>query len=896
MKRNLFIGLLLFICLFQGGMARAAHIVGGEIYYNYISGNSYRVYIILYRDCNSTGAAFDAEMSLGIYNGSNVLVEDKRIVFPGSIVLPITFNNPCIIPPNNICTEKAVYTTIVTLPPTPGGYTLVYQRCCRGPNISNLQIPDDFGITLQVHVPVSAAIAATNSSPRFKNFPPLVICNNDFLDFDHSATDPDGDQLIYSLATPLHGGSSAVPKPEPPASPPYSPVVWANGHNVAQQLGPGSNLQIDPVTGRLTGQPNLTGLYVVGVQVEERRNGVTVSKSIRDFVFNVIQCQITLNANIPQQQSDYIGTCDGLTVNFPNNSFGGTYYRWNFGVPGTNADTTNVFKPTFTFPSAGTYTIRFLAKKNNDCIDSAEVTLILNEPVDVNFTATDSVCVVQNSIDFVGSATNANGGTFSWNFGPNATPSTATSQNVMGVNFNQSGSFPVKFSYVHPHCATDTTIDALILDYPDIDFDVPLDYECDGLTVNFVNLSVDAINYSWDFGDPSTTQDVSNLPEPSYKYTTPGTHTIRLIAGSTGLCIDTVYKDVLVYDDLIMSIQSKDSVCITNNSFDFIGNVSGPDIATYSWNFGPNGVPTIASDTNVYGVSFDTPGNQLVRLTGNYLQCEKSVTKTVFLFREPTIDFTVLEAIQCTPFNAQFIDKSIADSPITYLWDLGNGQFSTLQNPTTVYVDTGEYVVTLTIETKTGCIAKLTKTRDDLVYVRPVPDAGFLIDREVLDVCDNALTLTDISEGGDFRTYLLGELNKIASNAPNPFVYNYQTGGFKTIELISSNKFGCSNSALKKIYVAPFVMYIPNAFTPDGDEFNNRFGAKSDLTAEAFHLRIFNRWGQLIWETFDQNASWDGTYAGKQSPQGIYHYIVDMTTCGVEDKVQLLKGTVFLSR
>jgi gliding motility-associated-like protein len=91
-------------------------------------------------------------------------------------------------------------------------------------------------------------------------------------------------------------------------------------------------------------------------------------------------------------------------------------------------------------------------------------------------------------------------------------------------------------------------------------------------------------------------------------------------------------------------------------------------------------------------------------------------------------------------------------------------------------------------------------------------------------------------------------------------------------------------------------MYIPNAFTPDGDEFNNYFGAVSALTAEEFHLRIFNRWGQLIWETYDQNASWNGTYAGVTSPQGVYYYIVNMTICGIEDKIQLLKGTVFLSR
>jgi hypothetical protein len=80
----------------------ASHIVGGEIYYDYLGNNQYRFYIIVYRDCFSTGAAFDDPLSLGVFaTNSNAMVQNVNIPFPGSVVLPIVFDNPCVVTPPN---------------------------------------------------------------------------------------------------------------------------------------------------------------------------------------------------------------------------------------------------------------------------------------------------------------------------------------------------------------------------------------------------------------------------------------------------------------------------------------------------------------------------------------------------------------------------------------------------------------------------------------------------------------------------------------------------------------------------------------------------------------------------------------------------------------------------
>jgi hypothetical protein len=242
--------LILFISFFSFNIY-GNHIVGGEVFYDYLGGNNYRISIVVYRDCFSTGAQYDNPLSLGIFTSSNQLIENIMIPFTGSQIVPITFSNPCVVAPTDICTEKTTYSVIVNLPPTIGGYTLAYQRCCRGEEVVNLVSPDDTGITLTTHIPGPETPFLVNSSPRFTNYPPSILCNNEDLIFNHSATDLDGDQLVYSLVAPYSGGNSSNPMPSPPPSPPYAPVNWSNTFTNSNPLGTGASISIDPATGIL---------------------------------------------------------------------------------------------------------------------------------------------------------------------------------------------------------------------------------------------------------------------------------------------------------------------------------------------------------------------------------------------------------------------------------------------------------------------------------------------------------------------------------------------------------------------------------------------------------------------------------------------------------------------
>ena len=109
--KNLY--LIISFCIITNSYA--SHIIGGDIYYDYLGNNQYRFFITLYRDCNSTGAQYDDPLALTIYKANNVFFQNILVPFPGSVILPINFNNPCATPPNNICVERAIYTTVVTL-------------------------------------------------------------------------------------------------------------------------------------------------------------------------------------------------------------------------------------------------------------------------------------------------------------------------------------------------------------------------------------------------------------------------------------------------------------------------------------------------------------------------------------------------------------------------------------------------------------------------------------------------------------------------------------------------------------------------------------------------------------------------------------------------------------
>ena len=872
--------LLLFWCSFFN--AHATHIIGGEIYYDYLGNNNYRVFIAVYRDCETvSGAPYDNPLNLAVYSANNVLVTNVQIPFPGSVVLPVIFNNPCVVTPTGFCNERAIYTTILNLPPTAGGYTLTYQRCCRRPDIINIVDPGGTGLTLTTRIPGSGNNFFINSSPRFTNYPPLVLCNNDDLVFNHSATDPDGDQLVYELITPFAGASDFDPQPNPAPPPAYGPIFWATNFNSQNPLGPGATISINPTTGILTANPELTGLFVIGIRVKEFRNGVLIGQTDRDFIFQVINCNITLQALLTPQaeMTTFVSYCEGASITFENESYGATSYAWDFGVPNVSTDVSTQFEPTFSFPSPGIYNVTLVANPGWPCTDTSVQVFEVNENLTINYVVEDSICFVDNSFDFNGSFAGPVGTTFTYDFGPNASIATSNLLDVNDVNFTTSGFIPVTLTGSFGSCLRVFTDSIFIYPGSAADFSFPSNTECAGLTVNFTNNSANASGNNWDFGVPNINSDVSTQSSPSYTFPNGGTYNVTLIVNNNNICNDTLIQPISVFEPLSVAFTHNDSLCITENSFNFDGTVTGPpNITTISWNFGPNASVPTSNQEDVNNVVYNQHGVFPVTLTASFNSCSETASSTVTIFRVPEINFGIDSSLRCAPYPAQFIDLSVSDTPILYSWDFGDGNSSTEQNPAHIYTQAGMYDVTLQIETTEGCIATLELIKPNFLEIHPTPISNFSVSPQITDICHPRITFTDLSSGAIGYVYLFNDQGAGVNESQNP-IYDYTSSGQKYPQQIVINEFGCQDTSFQSLYIEPFTVYIPNTFTPDGDEFNNIFNAIIYLETSSWSFKIYDRWGELLFESNDPKYGWDGTYGGKIVQDDTYTYILRYVSC-----------------
>jgi len=530
--------LLLISFIFFNLTGFASHIVGGEMYYDCLGGNQYRITLKLYRDCLSIeGAAFDDPLPITIFDGNNANLEVFYINYPGSTNLEVSFNsNPCVSIPNDICVEEAIYTKIIALEGSITGYTLAYQRCCRGPNISNLDAPEEQGLTITVTIP-TAASAVCNSSPRFTNYPSLLLCANQELIFDHSATEPDGDEIVYELCAPNQGGDSNSPAPNPVPSPPYDLIDWGTGASTINPFVLGT-ISINSTTGLLSITPELQGLYVVGICAKEYRNGVLISTTVRDFLFTVMNCEIDLAAEITQQAElqTFVSFCQGLTIDFENESFGGTSWHWDFGIDGINSDVSTEFSPSYTYPSAGTYTVELIVSQSAGCSDTTTQTFEINEELSAEFTPPDPQCITNNSFDFIGEGIHPVGTTFGWEFGQFANPLTSADNNPSNIVFSNSGYIYITFTKNYETCIESVTDKIFIYKEPTIAFAVKDELKCAPYNSHLINQSqADTPIYSeWSFGDGSST---STDTHPYHIYDTPGVYDVSLNIFTDSGCI-----------------------------------------------------------------------------------------------------------------------------------------------------------------------------------------------------------------------------------------------------------------------------------------------------------------------------------------------------------------------
>ena len=717
-----FVIVIFFLLIFL--KTNATHIVGGEIYYDYLGNNQYRITLKVYRDCYNGIPPLDNPAHIDIFDKFGNIVKSMDVPLMSLVSVPPSINNSCIQAPNTVCVEEGTYQFVEILPPLNGGYYIVYQRCCRNNTILNLVAPGSVGATYWEHIP-GPEVAQPNSSPRFKNFPPIFICNGLNINFDHSAIDPDGDVLVYSLCSAFNGLDACCPfvngnvyspstgnycnspPPSCPANyppPPYANVPYISPYSGTYPMASSPAINIHPNTGLLTGNPNLNGQWVVSVCVSEYRNGQLIGVHQREFQFNVVTCTVTVVSAIQDQTQ-----------------------------------------------------------------------------------------------------------------------------------------------------------------------------KCNGLTVQFINQSVGANTYFWDFGDPSTLADTSHLPNPSYTYPDTGMYQVTLVANPNKPCSDTTKKTFYVYPKFNPTFTTPSPQCLTSNSFSF--NVGG-EYASYTqfqWNFGPNATPSISTLPDPTGIYYDTSGYFPVTVTITQQPCDTILSGVVEVISPPEISATPMSATACVNNAIQLqLSTSHLENPV-YQWYFSNGSFSKDSIPKITFNTPGIYSYSVFIQSNGVCTATFNINAVNSITVFPNPIADFVFSPTITTIFDPDILFMDNSQSGSYESFTSSLIqwkwtleDGTILNDVKQFIHIYANYGEYYVSLEVTNTYGCKDKVRKKITILPeHRFWVPNAFTPNNDGLNDVF-LPIVYGVENYVLEIYDRWGERIFYTENFKQGWDGYYKGVLCKEDVY--------------------------
>jgi gliding motility-associated-like protein len=302
-------------------------------------------------------------------------------------------------------------------------------------------------------------------------------------------------------------------------------------------------------------------------------------------------------------------------------------------------------------------------------------------------------------------------------------------------------------------------------------------------------------------------------------------------------------------------------------------NNSNPGPWSYQWDFGDGQTST---DPLINAHTYSTYGVYTIRLTVTNNVCIETQTQQVeILAIPPVVNFSYDPASGCTPLTVNFTNLSQFADPATYQWNFGDQSTSTMINPTHTYYQPGKYSVSLSASNTTG--QTITETKQAIIEVFPRPDAQFEIKPRLIYIPGGILYTDNRSFNATRFIWDFGDGSTTNEFEPE---HKYKEEGFYTVKLIAFNQYECADTTIQensvKVEKGGQVL-IPNAFSPGqgnaggNDGKNDVFLPLTRGVAE-FELLIFDRWGNLLFESRDPEFGWDGTYKGKPCQQDVYIY------------------------
>lgn len=558
-------------------------------------------------------------------------------------------------------------------------------------------------------------------------------------------------------------------------------------------------------------------------------------------------------------------------------------YDWNF----SNIATSALINPVYQFPSTGIFDVTLTATSNNGCTDDFECVLkIVDEPIPI-FSMVNTAClytpIVFTNTSIINSGTIMN---YSWDF-DDQTSSTQANPTHLYAN---PGIYNVQLITESDEGCIDSVSNSIeIYTVPIADFQV--NEHCINETINFIDQSTisagSITNWEWDLGGTAY-----NIASPSHIFPTDSTYSIELIVESDQGCLDTLNNDQIIYPIPELEFTAE-SVC-NNEPVEFTNTstITSGSIQQYNWDL-DNGLasnltipdPVIYPGVGQYQVQLEAISDQ---------GCQVDSMTMIEIYNIPIAQIQGDPLFGCSPFDVPLFNFTNSDS-YNCIWNFGDGTIiencGSVQNT----YGPGIYDVSLVVYSENGCVDSTRML--DFIQVDKSPKADFIFSPTTVTINSTTVNFTNLSVDAASNVWYFSDVQDFYYQEDLEHEFPEEAGTYSVTLTVFNEGQTCYDSIIKTIIIHDEVIfYVPNSFTPNFSGKNDIFLPiiTSGVDIYDYKLTIFNRWGEVMFISYDPSVGWDGTLNGNEIKQnGTYIWQIDYEVIN-KDERQTERGVINL--
>jgi len=571
---------------------------------------------------------------------------------------------------------------------------------------------------------------------------------------------------------------------------------------------------------------------------------------------------------------------------------------WTFG----DGSISEELFPAHMYPAPGLYYVQLRGINQNGCEAVTFKPVFVNHPPEVAFEAPPAGCHEPTYFTDFSVANSDSIVSWHWDFGDGSDTLifAPANQNVSHHYEEIGGVYQAVLTVTNSNGCSNASLQEVVrFSCLSAGF-TAINQGCAGKSVVLVDQStagsgaVIIAQWFWDFGDGHQSVYTSRQDTITHTYDQPGTYIVRQIltaitAGS--VYMDTATATIHVYNSPEAGFTHTPGCQGVAVKFTDYSAGPGSPIISWQWDFGDG---TSSAETNPSHIFTGISDYTVSLVVTNMQGCTDTMTTLVNTSRVPEVVLSVPSALYCADTVTILLSETAGTQGASWSWDFGDGTIANTSQPSVSHTfEAGEWDIILSMVTPEGCRAADTAR----IVVNPLPVARFSFKPDSVGIVSGEINFLDESYGiGSPIEYWHWNFgNGRDTLAVNP-IYHYRDTGTYVVTQTVTDLHGCTSRYSKKVRVFPELrFFVPTAFSPNQNGRNDVFRPMGRyLKSGQYHFQVFNRWGQLLFETTNPDEGWDGRVRNEECPVGVYIWTVSLYDL-YNDK-EFHKGNVMLIR